>query len=285
MIIDSHTHYMEPPSAERPHVNHSIMEPITVDEIAAHAAAVGVDRVVQVTGSMMGEDNRFSIEGAAARPDKVFGVVGRFDPIAPGVKARLAAYFAQPHILSLRLTLFLADSEAWLRERALEPFLRAAADLRVPVCVHAPFQNAELQETVRRHRGVRFVVDHMNIRHEQDATAQSAFRQWPQLLALAAEPNVWIKVTYFPEAAMGSERYPFPTARQRFRELYDHVGAARLVWGSNYPVVKRACSYQEAVDFVRVGCDFLSAAERAAIMGANAAAVFAGGAVTSAVTS
>ena len=269
MIIDSHTHYMEPLRPDRPHQAESIMHPFSVHELAAAADAVGVDRVVQVTGSAMGEDNRFSIEGAIERPDKVLGVVGRFDPIAPDVKARLAEYFAPAQILSLRLTLFLASSEHWLRENSLEAFLRAAAELSVPVCIHAPFQNAEMLATARRHGGVRFIVDHMNVRHEKNATAQSAFRQWKELIELAREPNVWIKVSYLPEAAMGSETYPFPTARQRMRELYDSVGAARLIWGSNYPVVRRACNYAQALDFIRKECDFLGAADRDAILGGN----------------
>jgi predicted TIM-barrel fold metal-dependent hydrolase len=268
-IVDSHTHYIEPPRADRPYVNASAMHPVSFDEIAAQAQAAGIDRVVQVTASTMGDDNRYSFEGFTARPDKVLGVVGRFDPLAPDVFERLERYLEQPGALGVRLTLFHAWSEGWLRERALDDFLHAAGEFDMPVCIHAPGQTAELLATVKRHPAVRFIVDHMNIRHEPGMTADQAFGQWRELLTLAAHPGVWTKVSYFPEAAMGSEKYPYPSARRRFRELYEHAGADRLIWGSNYPVVTRACGWREALDFVRVECDFLAPADRDAILGGN----------------
>jgi predicted TIM-barrel fold metal-dependent hydrolase len=268
-IVDSHTHYIEPPTDARPYALQSAMHPLSFDEIASQAAAAGVDQVVQVTASTMGDDNRYSFEGHAARPDRVLGVVGRFDPVAPKVRERLAAYRAQRGALGIRLTLFHDFSAGWLRDRALDECLRAAADLDVAVCLFAPGQTAALRETLERHPRTRVIVDHMNIRHEPGATAHTAFAQWPELLRLAALPNAWIKVSYFPEAAMGSEAYPYPTAQRRFRELYEAVGAGRLVWGSNYPVVARACTWREALDFVRVECGFLAAQDRDAILGGN----------------
>jgi L-fuconolactonase len=269
VIVDAHCHYLEADRPDRPYVNPSAMHPLTYDELAAQADALGIDKLVQVTASTMGDDNRYSFEGAAARPDKILGVVGRFNPIGDDVGPRLRAYAAQPHVLSLRLTLFLEEAKNWLRDRALENFFEAAAEIDFPVCIHAPFQSAEMQETARRHPKVRFIADHMNTRIASGMTAAEAFRDWPALCRLAQEPNVWIKVSYFCEAAGLSEGYPYPTGRARFRELYETAGAARLIWGSNYPVVQRACGYREALEFGRTECDFLSAPDRAAILGGN----------------
>ena len=277
MVIDSHTHYQQEPTADRPYVNASAMHPLTWDELCAEADKVGVDRLVQVTASAMGDDNRYSLEGALARPDRILGVVGRFDPIAPDVDARLRAYAAQTNVLSLRLTLFLETAKHWLRDRALDDFLHCAAKINFPVCIHAPFMNVEFRETAQRHPDVRFIVDHMNIRIEPGMTVQTAFRQWRELCQLATEPNVWIKASYFCEAANGTESYPYPTARARFKELYEFAGADRIIWGSNYPVVKRACGYLEALEFVRTECDFLSKPDLAAILGGNFARDFASG--------
>ena len=43
-----------------------------------------------------------------------------------------------------------------------------------------------------------------------------------------------------------------------------------MLWGSNFPVVTHLCSYRQALDFIRLGCDFLGEADRAAILGGNA---------------
>lgn len=274
MIVDSHVHYIEPPSADRPYADPPVMAPISVDELLDLATAAGVDRIVQVTASTMGHDNRYSFEGVAQRPDRVLGCFGRLDPVSPGVEERLQAFWATPGALGVRLTLFHGWSRQWLAQRAIDPFLHAAAALDVPVALFAPFQAGEVLETVRRHPGVRFLIDHTLIRHEAGQTITSPFRHWPQLLALAACPNVWTKVSYFPEALMGNEPFPYPTGQQHLRALYEHVGADRLVWGSNFPPVQRACTYAQAVDFIRQ-CPFFGDGDREKVLGGTFLATFA----------
>jgi len=267
MIVDSHAHYIQPPSADRPYAGPATVVPTSVDELAEAAALAGVDRVIQVTPSTMGYDNRYSFEGARARPDRIAGVFGRFDPQAPEVERRLREYWADPLALGVRQTMFGEGTQRWLQDRVLDPFLRAAAALDMPVALFAPFQVQAVLETVDRHPDVRFLVDHTLIRHEPGQTTRSAYRHWSELLVLASRPNVWTKVSHFPEAALGEEPYPFPTARERFRQLFEHVGPGRLVWGSNYPPVRRACTYRQALGFVQEACDFLDGADRREILG------------------
>lgn len=274
MIIDAHIHYIEPPTPDRPYVDPPVMTPISVDVLLDEATKAGVDKIVQVTASTMGYDNRYSFEGVARRPDRVLGCFGRFDPIAPGVADRLADYWATPGALGVRFTLFHAWTRDWLSEGRMDGFFEAAAALDLPVALHAPFQAAEVLKTVRRHDGVRFLIDHTLIRHEANQTAASAFRQWPQVLELAALPNVWTKVSYFPEAAMGSEGFPYPTAQEHLQRIYDRVGAGRLIWGSNFPPVLRACTYSQSLEFIRQ-CDFFASDELADVLGRNFVAEFA----------
>ncbi|MBN9429821.1 MAG: amidohydrolase [Burkholderiales bacterium] len=276
MIVDAHVHYIEPATADRPYADPAVMVPISVDELLARTTAAGVDKIVQVTASTMGYDNRYSFEGAAQRSDRVLGCFGRLDPMGPDVADRLAAFWARPGALGIRLTLFHGWSRHWLAERAIDPFLQAAAALDVPVALFAPFQAGEVLETARRHPGVRFLIDHALIRHEAGQTMTSPFRHWPQLLELAALPKVWTKVSYFPEAMLGNEAFPYPTAQQHLRVLHEHVGADRLVWGSNFPPVQRACTYAQSLDFIRQ-CGFFSDDDRRKVLGATFLAEFARG--------
>ena len=68
---------------------------------------------------------------------------------------------------------------------------------------------------------------------------------------------------------MGSETYPFRRAQQHFERLVQSVGTSRLIWGSNYPPVARACTYAQALEFVQKECEFLSELDRALILGGN----------------
>lgn len=270
MIVDTHVHYTQPPSAARPHaLPLGAVVPMTVDEVVAQARNAGVDQVVQVTASALGHDNRYSFEGHAQRPDAVFGVIGRFDASAPRLRDRLVAHMAQPGAVGVRFTLHHDWAADWLATGRLEPFFAAAQDLGVPVFLYAPDQAPALARVARAFPALRLVVDHTCLRHGGGRGAAENFARWQEVIALARLPNVWMKVSYFPEAAAESEPWPYPTARQRFRELYDAVGAGRMLWGSNFPVVAHLCSLRQALDFVRQACDFFPAADRAAILGDN----------------
>ena len=111
------------------------------------------------------------------------------------------------------------------------------------------------------------MLDHIGA--APDAAYTDRYWNWPEILKLGEQPNIWMKVSYFPEAAPEDEKYPFPTSKQRFRELYDHIGPDKMIWGSNYPPVLRACSYPEAVTFISEECDFLTEADRSAIFAGN----------------
>ena len=270
MIVDAHIHCTQPPSADRPHDAAGFaVEFLSVDELLAKARPLGIDKIVQITPSVLGYDNRYSFEVAAQRPDEVAGVVARFDPLAPGCRERLEELQRQPKMAAIRLTLTTPESQAWLAGGTIDPFFSEAERAGVAIQLFAPFRVAEMHATVKRFPGIRWLIDHMGLRYQAGMDNRDTFRQWAWLIALAGEENVWIKCSYFPEAAKDIERYPFPSAQQYFRELYASADASRLIWGSDFPPVLRACNYGQALDFVRLECDFLSAGDREAILGGN----------------
>jgi predicted TIM-barrel fold metal-dependent hydrolase len=256
MIVDTHVHYGI--WSGTPHYS--------VEEMLAEASLAGVDRIVQVTNTRAGWDNTVSLDGAARHPDRVAGVIGRFDPVSPNVESRLEACSAQPGMLGVRINI--SPESIWLRERVLDPFFFAARKFDVSVLLISG-QLPEMRETAKRFPQLRFLIDHMGLTGETMQGNKDPYGHWPALLELAEAPNVWTKVSYFPEASAKIEKYPFPIAQGRFRQLYEQLGPTKLVWGSNFPPVKHVCTYRESLDFVRVHCDFLSAGDKAAILGEN----------------
>ncbi|MGE3271097.1 MAG: amidohydrolase family protein, partial [Chloroflexota bacterium] len=49
--------------------------------------------------------------------------------------------------------------------------------------------------------------------------------------------------------------------------LYERYGPERLHWGSDYPVLRKAMTYQQALEAVRTHCDFISAPDMDRILG------------------
>jgi predicted TIM-barrel fold metal-dependent hydrolase len=270
MIVDTHVHAVEAPSAERPHdPKGSPAHTLSVEDLFNDARAAGVDKIVQVVPSAMGWDNRYGFEIADKYPDKVVGVIMRFDPFAPDLEARLRAAKEHKKMLGVRFTLTSAETGSWLKEGKLDPFFAAAEKIDTAVQLFAPYLVKESQETVRRYPKLRWLIDHMGLRYYAGKDNTQSFRQWPELLKLAQEPNAWIKCSYFPEAAKDIEQYPYPTAQAKFKELYESAGPSKLVWGSNYPPVTRACTYKQSVDWAVSECTFFKPADREAMLGGN----------------
>ncbi len=269
MIIDTHVHYTQSATPDRPYLHpRGSVWPISVDDLLVQSGACAVNQVVQVTASCMGYDNRYSFEGAYSRPDEVFGVVGRLDPFGPDLQARIERFMEQPKAIGIRQTLHHDWASHWLQEGRLDLFFSEAEKLNIPVFIYAPDQAEQLIGVAQRYPGMRLVVDHTCLQHKAQSI-QGVFAHWPNVIKLAQLPNVWMKVSYFPEAAAQFEQYPFLTSQQRFQELYESIGAQRMVWGSNFTPLTELCSYANALNFMKVECKFLSPLDRLAVLGGN----------------
>jgi len=100
-----------------------------------------------------------------------------------------------------------------------------------------------------------------------------------RVLALARYSNVYVKIPglgEFCQRAMPvQEPFPFvqpiPPLLDRF---YDAFGPSRLMWGSDYPPVAGREGYQNALRLCMAQFESRSAADREAIFGGTALAVF-----------
>ena len=67
--------------------------------------------------------------------------------------------------------------------------------------------------------------------------------------------------------------YPWKEAEPTIEECVKRIGAHRLMWGSDWPMVGRYCTYKQALNQYKLHCDFLSDSERADILGNTAARI------------
>jgi predicted TIM-barrel fold metal-dependent hydrolase len=260
-IIDSCVHYWQPSLPDRPWSPKGIDlgPPWSVEAILAEAATAGVDQIVQVTPTILGEDNRYSLEGAERHPDRVAGVFGRFDPTQERMPARLDEFAQSPHMLGVRLWLMRDDQIAWLEDGTLDRLLDEATRCKLIVALYAPWRARELGQIVRKHPDALVLADHMTLRFSDD----DPFAHWPDVLALRDIPNLWIKASVFPEVAR--DPFPFTGVLPHVREMYEAFGPDRLIWGANFPPSARACTYAQNVQFFRE-IPFIPEADKAKIL-------------------
>jgi predicted TIM-barrel fold metal-dependent hydrolase len=88
-------------------------------------------------------------------------------------------------------------------------------------------------------------------------------------MKLAEEPNIWMKTRIFWKPCPTTKNIRTRPARRALSPMYDRVGPSKMMWGSNYPPVLRACTYPQAVTFVSKECKFLSEADKKTIFADN----------------
>ncbi len=92
---------------------------------------------------------------------------------------------------------------------------------------------------------------------------------WQKRVLLAKHDWVHLDLAALP-VAFNAEGYPYPGGRAALRWSIDQVGADKIMWGSDYPLVRKYCTYPRTLEFLRGPGSGLTEDEQAAIFGDNA---------------
>ena len=245
----------------------------------------GVDIGVLQSDHVYGELHGYFAEVMARHPGRFLGLAQIWEPAAdrPAQLDRLAAavrthgmrgvYFSVEPLSVSRL------DDPITGER-FDRMWQLVEELQVPVFWFLDDRTldrigafrrrvAELAEFAERHPSVVSVITHglvpAAIIHEIGIP--------DEVVALLRRDNVLGELLI--PAKWPPSAYPYPEGQAQLRELRDAVGAEKLLWGSDSPYGMSAwCTYRQAIDLIRLHCDFLSADEKGLILGGNAARLF-----------
>ncbi|WP_165222559.1 amidohydrolase family protein [Affinirhizobium pseudoryzae] len=248
MIIDAHQHFWLMKNREGqwpPPELAAIHRDVLPADLEPHLAATGVQGTVLVQSLPSIEDTRFMLD-LAERHDFILGVVGWVDLKAPDAPARIAELARHPKLKGLRPMLQDLAEDGWIDDPALDPAIAAMleADLRFDALV-LPRHLAALEAFARRHPDLPIVIDHA----AKPVIAKGLYSDWRHSMARLAElANVWCKMSGLLTEA-GDQR---PEAVRPYAEtVLDLFGVDRVMWGSDWPVLSLAGTYDGWFDQAR----------------------------------
>ena len=264
--VDSHLHVWRATSAQTPSIA-TLVPPETdvpIDAAEKTLAEHGIDRAVLVQPVYPGEDNSYVAACARAQPDKLAAVCV-VNPRSDGADRKLANWAAQG-CRGLRLRPRIAAEAQSFGDPATFPLWDVAARLGIVVSLLSdPAHHGTIGELAGRFPQVPIVIDHLG---HPDVEAGAGAVAFQQLLALAAHPKVFIKLSGFYH--FSRQTFAFKDCWDFTRAVYDAFGPTRLLWGSDYPHVTVACGYQNAIDVLNHALDGCPDTERRLVMGGNA---------------
>lgn len=276
MIVDAHQHFWALPLERYPWMTDQLAQlrrPYGPADLAPLLKSNGVERTV-VVQARMDLDETHELLAVAAENSFVAGVVGWVDLTDPNVADTLRTLMAQPaggKLVGIRHQVQDEADPNWLLRPDVQRGISAVGDagLAYDLLVTARELLAAI-ETVRRFRGVRFVVDHM----AKPPIASGDVDAWARLMGdISKESNVWCKVSgLVTEADWLTWR---PEHLQPFiRHALDWFGPDRCLFGSDWPVCLLAASYDQVLHLLRFSMSGLDETEVRAILGQNAARVY-----------
>lgn len=267
MIVDAHVHIWRA-TANYPNPSATIVSPfsdVPIDLLADYMDEHFVSRAVLIQPLYPGEDNSYVADCAAAQPEK-YAAVCIVDPAKAESPDRLEYWVKERGCKGLRLRPMIADEESAFQSAASLGLWERAAALGIVVNIVArPQHIAAIRQRAEQFPTVPIIVDHMAHPHPDDGIHAESFRT---LLNLARFPNVFVKPTGY--YYYSGERYPYQDCWEHFRAVFEHFGAARLIWGSDFPHVLLRTGYRRSILMQERVFPFLTPADMALMMGENA---------------
>ena len=273
-LVDAHVHIWTPDVTAYPldaAFTVADMQPpsFTVDELLEACTPHGVDRVVLIQMSFYGFDNRYMLDAIAARPDRFAGVAivdHRRPDVALGMRA-----IARRGVTGFRLYADREKAESWEQDAGMKAMWTCGGDEKLAMCLLAdPDALPAIRRMCRAFPRTPVVIDHFARIGMRGAIDQA---QLDSLRGLAEFPNVAVKTSAF--YALGRKTPPYDDLADMIRSLRDAYGAERLMWATDCPYqLAEGQGYGPSIALIRDRLDFLTAAERQAILRDTATRIF-----------
>lgn len=204
--------------------------------------------------------------GLAHQHDFIKGVVGWVDFEAPDAADQIMALARDEKLVGLRpMIQDIADPD-WMLQPALTPAFEAmiAADLTFDALT-LPQHLKNLHRLIERHPTLRVVIDHGS----KPLIAKGVLEPWASdMAAIAQNTGAYVKmsglVTEAGDAWTPDQLAPYVA------HIIQEFGLDRVIWGSDWPVVTLACSYDDWITITNNMLTDLTNTERAAVWGGNA---------------
>ena len=279
MIVDTHVHVWEmPPAAPvgptAPSFTAVPDEAAPVELLIEEMDACGVDAAVLVQTSWSTWDNTYVAQAAAARPGRLRSI-GLIDPLDARSVPLVREWIDGHSMRGFRFHPgYYPDVEILTAPRTA-PLLREIEDWEGIVKVHNRAGAAhQLAAAAGRYPGITWIIDHLM--YPQPEMAADGWRDYRPVLRLAEHGNVYVTISDV--HGRSAEPFPYRDLHGAVERAVDAFGVDRCLWGTGFPGHLRGRHgwppLTDELRLVREGFDWLTAAERAAILGGNARRLF-----------
>jgi L-fuconolactonase len=274
VIIDTHTHLFAPDQARYPLADPAASyRPLTegsVELLKAQMAEAGVHRAVTISPWPYQWDMSYVLDILPTNRSWL-AVAVLVDPRSPDGPDRLERYVKEHGVCGLRIhgrTMNLGPYD----DPATTPLWTKAAELGITLDACAALDEyPQIAKRAAQFPDLRIILDHCGYISPNIDPKEPDL---PPVLAMARNPNVYAKLTFFGSAS--KQEYPFADVHWMARAIIDAFGPQRCMYGSNFPIPQynqKFGSYKRTVELFTDALG-LSDEERTWTLGETAATLW-----------
>lgn len=238
-------------------------------DIAKYLAECGIEGTILVQSAPSIEETESCLGLADCNPF-IKGVVGWLDFETANALLQLGKLSTFPKLRGLRPMVQSIDEPGWLLKDKFTPIFEAMIENGLVLDgLVLPHQIGDLVEISRRHPELSVVLDHGG----KPPIRNREFGIWSHDIArLAAFPNAYCKLSgLWTEAG---DDHSQEVLRPWVNHLLASFGTARLIWGSDWPVVELKGSYGDWLAQCEAMLAHLTEEQRMAVFGNNGRLIY-----------
>jgi L-fuconolactonase len=272
MRIDAHQHFWQPQRGDygwlQPELK-ALYRDFLPEDLQPLLAAARIDGTVLVQAAPTEAETRYLLR-LAERTPWILGVVGWVELDTPDAAERIFGLAREPRLRGIRPMLQDLPDPDWILAPSRAPALAALerSGLVFDALIH-PRHLGNIVTLARRYPRLAIVIDHA----AKPAIDEGWSESWAEGLAEAALcPNVSCKLSGLPTQSAA------PPTAAALKPYFDHLlrlfGPARLLWGSDWPVLTLAADYGRWLSLTEELLAPLPRPDRDAILGGTAARIY-----------
>jgi predicted TIM-barrel fold metal-dependent hydrolase len=276
--IDAHVHVWTPDTAHYPLAagyRKEDMQPpsFTPKDLFEHTKPAGVTRINLIQMSWYGFDNSY-LTHMISLYEGTFVGTAVIDPAGRDPE-RLMKELVGKKVRAFRIYPGLergtkpnaGSGERWLQAEGYDRMFKAGArNNQAMSCLINPDALPDLERMCKKYPDTPVIIDHL-CRIGADGTIRD--RDVDALCALAKHPRVLVKIGAF--YALGKKKAPYTDLGPLIQKVVEAFGARRCLWESDSPFqVVDGHRYQDSIELIRSKLTFLSADDRAWLLGKTA---------------
>jgi L-fuconolactonase len=212
-----------------------------------------IKQVILVQAAATGDETQYLFDQAKQHKKRVAGVVGWLDFEANDALHQLDAMAINPTLVGIRPMLQDISPDTWiLRSDFADIFHKLAEKKLVFDVLVKQNQLSVAHQLARRYANVTMVIDHCG---KPDLDSEDSGYWLAELTKLAACCNVYIKLSGLP--TQSKHAFNTQVVFEYVQQVFNLFGVNRVMWGSDWPVVKLGCDYLRWLHYCQQFCNKL----------------------------